>query len=283
METAFIRFDHYPENIPDELKKGDVWVTCDEHKVPLIPITTGACFAAASTKPETWRTYRVALGTYLNNEHVAGVGRVIREYEDYAGVDLDGCVDLDGQLAPWANEIVNRLGSYAEISPSMTGIKIWVKAPELTTSYQKPGLEIYAGRRYFTTTGLVLSFTEIVDAGEELLKIVEEEFPRVDRRFSYDGPKRLLNLEEFLERTQVEVFTLVDDSTAVRKFAVQCPWYLEHTHQDDSGTYVGQFESGGLFFHCHHAHCSGRGWREFKDRMLMGRPSRCRGRGGRLQ
>jgi hypothetical protein len=36
------------------------------------------------------------------------------------------------------------------------------------------------------------------------------------------------------------------------KYAVVCPWADEHTGGDTSGTFVGQFESGALFFRCHH-------------------------------
>lgn len=34
------------------------------------------------------------------------------------GTDLDGCVADDGTVAPWAQEIVDALASYTEISPS---------------------------------------------------------------------------------------------------------------------------------------------------------------------
>lgn len=40
------------------------------------------------------------------------------------GVDLDGCRDPEtGEIEPWAAEIVDRFGSYAEVSPSGAGLK----------------------------------------------------------------------------------------------------------------------------------------------------------------
>jgi putative DNA primase/helicase len=135
--TTLERFPHHTENVPEELKEGECWVTCDEHKVPLIPIPNGALFAASSTDPSTWRTYETTLETWRENEHVAGVGRVIGADEPYVGVDFDDVVDQDtGEISPWAQSIIERLDSYAEISPSRTGVKIWVRAPGLSRAYK---------------------------------------------------------------------------------------------------------------------------------------------------
>jgi len=289
MDTIFTRFTHYTMNVPEELKSGDVWVTCDEYKVPLIAVPNGACFAAKSTDPDTWRSYETALTTWTENEHIAGIGRVIIETEAYAGLDIDDCIDDQGQLAGWAEKIIDRLDSYSEISPSLTGAKIWVKAPELTTSYKKPGLEIYCGRRYFTVTGLPVGEPRpIVGASDELAAIIEEEFPKVDRdRGEYNGPRRVHNLEDFLERAQIEILTIASDGAAERKYSILCPWVHEHSDGDVSGTYCGQYENGALFFHCWHSHCAHRRWREFKEHLspmvYLGRPSRCNGKGGRLR
>ena len=38
----------------------------------------------------------------------------------------------------------------------------------------------------------------------------------------------------------------------------------EHTGSDRSGTYVGQFPDGALFFRRYHGHCEARGWREYR-------------------
>src|SRR5215213_8122783 len=95
IEFTTTRFPHHPENVPAELKAAERWVTCDEYKVPLIAIENGAVFAAKSTDPKTWRSYEVALKTYSENEHIAGIGRVIEEDSNLVGVDLDDCIDGD--------------------------------------------------------------------------------------------------------------------------------------------------------------------------------------------
>jgi len=287
MNTAITtdRFPHNKGKVPDELKSGDVWVTCDEGKAPLIPIPNGRCFAAKSTDPETWRSYETALKTWRDNEHIAGVGRVLVSDEEYVGVDIDSCINDGGEISSWAARIVERLDSYAEISPSLSGVKVWIKAPALQAAYKKPGLEIYPSRRYFTVTGIPYGEArEIRNASTALVKIIEEEFPKVDRdRTPYDGPARVLDLDEFLERADVTVFTVAYDGAAERKYRIRCPWVDEHTDGDESGTYCGQYENGALFFSCWHSHCARRAWREFRHYvetvMFLGRaPRRLRGR-----
>jgi len=280
------RFPHRPDNVPEELKIGERWVTCDEYKVPLIAIENGAVFAAKSTDPETWRSYETALKAYQENEYIAGIGRVIEADSDLVGVDLDDCINGDtGEISSWASRIIERLGSYAEVSPSLTGIKIWMRAPEITRAYKKPGLEIYPRGRYFTVTGLLLSSSEtkIRESDEELRTIIEEEFPKVGRdRTPYDGPKKVLDLYSLLERASVEILAELSDGSAERKYALRCPWVDEHSDGDETGTFVGQYADGALFFHCYHAHCGHRHWREFRHHVeatiYLGRGRRGRGR-----
>ena len=48
-----IRFEHNPKRIPDELKEAEQWVLCDENKVPLMAVRSGAVFAASTTDSST--------------------------------------------------------------------------------------------------------------------------------------------------------------------------------------------------------------------------------------
>jgi hypothetical protein len=214
------------------------------------------------------------------------VGRVIREVEDLVGVDLDKCLDPDtGEITPWAARTIERLDSYAEVSPSLTGVKIWVYAPSIKHGHVKPGLEVYPRGRYFTVTGLALSDHKLIaNRDEELARIVAEEFPKVDRnRTAYDGPRRVLDLLHYLEKANVEIFSERSDGTAECVYGIRCPWYEEHTDEDTSGTRVGQYADGALFFRCEHAHCRGiREWRQFKAEcdpiVYLGRRRKASGR-----
>lgn len=91
------------------------------------------------------------------------------------GVDLDGCRNPDtGEIDDWAKRWISRLNSYTEISPSKTGLKIYLKnvSPVLGNHtllmsrdnkyHKQPQIEIYSDGRYFAVTGWHLNNTPIV-------------------------------------------------------------------------------------------------------------------------
>ena len=84
----------------------------------------------------------------------------------------------------------------------------------------------------------------------------------------YDGPPdAALVLEDWLEEhpeAEEQIVGERHDEKARVKFAVVCPWVEEHTGGDRSGTYLGQYPEGALFFSCNHGHCEERGWREYR-------------------
>jgi hypothetical protein len=263
------RFPFYPECVPKELKTGKFWVCCNADKAPMVA-SLGKTYGASSTDPRTWRTYEEAVAAFeAHPERYAGVGRVIAHEDPYVGIDLDDVRDPSGITSP-AREVLETLDSYSEISPSGTGIKVWVRA-RLERSYVKPGLEVYQRGRYFATTGQLLpQFSAwIEDRQQELEAIVKREFPaRVpqgSRAKEYDGPE--IDLTDYL--SWVEVFSEVHDGQGI-KFAIRCPWADEHTN-GVTGTYLGQRYNGATWFYCHHAHCAGRGWREFTKALFWNR------------
>jgi len=262
------RFAFYPEHVPKELKTGKFWVCCDADKVPLV---AGTPRRASSTDPSTWRTYDEAVAAVdAHPERYAGVGRVIAHEDSYVGIDLDGVRSHDG-ITPEARELLELLDSYSEVSPSGAGIKVWVRA-RLERSYVKPGLEVYQRGRYFTLTGQFLPqfSARIEERQQELEALVKREFParvpKGGRAEEYDGPP--IDLDDYLDR--VEVFSEVHDGAGI-KFAIRCPWAHEHTNGNLSGTYVGQRHNAATWFHCHHAHCAGRGWRAFTKALFWNR------------
>jgi putative DNA primase/helicase len=74
------------------------------------------------------------------------------------GVDLDRCVlcvNQDGSpaLTPHAQEIIDALNSYWEVSPSGTGIRAFFYADTKIPGKNKDGAEIYSEGRFLTVTG----------------------------------------------------------------------------------------------------------------------------------
>jgi putative DNA primase/helicase len=85
---------------------------------------------------------------------------VFTKDDPFCGVDLDCCLNSEtGEVEPWAQEIIDALGSYTEISPSGTGIHILVRATLPDGPNRKEGFEMYGHGRYFTVSGRHLEGT----------------------------------------------------------------------------------------------------------------------------
>ena len=140
-------------------------------KVPYDPKTGRQ---AASNDAATWATHDLAQ-RWAETHRGDGVGIMLCQVEggaSLAGIDLDTCRNPEsGDFAPWAQEIIDRFTTYAEISPSGTGAKLFFTVADgdlaavktlLDGNYGRtfkngsgdhpPAIEIYCGRRFFTVT-----------------------------------------------------------------------------------------------------------------------------------
>ncbi|WP_051202559.1 AAA family ATPase [Desulfovibrio aminophilus] len=139
-----------PDHIPEELKALDRWV-CHRAKQPADPKTG---YPAAVNQPATWAPYAQALAAYQRGGF-DGLGFVFNG-DGIVGVDLDKCRDPQGEIEPWAAEIVRILNGYAEVSPSGTGLHVLVRGELPPGRCRKGRVEAYATGRYFTVTGRAL-------------------------------------------------------------------------------------------------------------------------------
>jgi hypothetical protein len=129
---------------------------------------------ASSTNPSTWATHDEAQQWAELRGAGAGVGLMFTRIRDLftCGVDLDSCRDPNtGAVAPWAQDVIDRLATYAEVSPSKRGIKAFftIAAADMPTvetlfggkfglmfkkgdGVHPPAIEIHRGNRYFAVT-----------------------------------------------------------------------------------------------------------------------------------
>jgi hypothetical protein len=137
------------EEKPDELTK-----------VPYIDLRK----KAKADKPKTWMSFDVALQRWAANPNGwAGIGYEFGvapvQSPIYTGLDFDNCLDpATGYVADWADkELALLLPTYAEISPSGKGIKLWVETEQTHTigSADKDAgqIEVYSSGRFFAVTG----------------------------------------------------------------------------------------------------------------------------------
>jgi hypothetical protein len=137
---------------------------------------------AKADDPSTWgsRAAAEACAARIVNDSGGGIGIMLGDLggdTHLAGIDLDSSLDADGLIKPWAAEILTVAGSYAEISPSGRGLKVFAYLPSAEvrpfldrigaprgqwgTRRDVPGedardhgpaIEIYCAGRYFTVT-----------------------------------------------------------------------------------------------------------------------------------
>jgi putative DNA primase/helicase len=149
----------FPDNIPPEFKEKPRWFLWQwvfrngkGTKPPFQP--NGQ--AGKVNDPSTYSTYGAALHRLLEDNKYSGLGFVLSDEDDIIAWDLDHCLDpKTGKLDDWAQEIVDALNSYTEISPSGEGLRIFVKG-QLPEGRRKIGkVECYQELRYVTVTGNV--------------------------------------------------------------------------------------------------------------------------------
>jgi hypothetical protein len=161
--------------IPDALKARPQWVLwrgedrinpqTREVKLNKIPIDPQTLRNADTTDATTWGTFDqcvaalpVALEEWEEADSSAyrggGIGFVFAADDPYTGVDLDHCRDPEtGQVAAWAQDYIDALASYSEVSPSQAGVKVWVKGTLPPHGRKKGNVEMYNYARFFTLTG----------------------------------------------------------------------------------------------------------------------------------
>lgn len=105
----------------------------------------------------SWWDFEKALAAHeAARDRTAGVGYKLNEPHGVIGIDLDHCIDSDGEIAPWAAAIIQDANTYAERSPSGTGLRIFGFG-EITQDWNthERGIEVYGGHgaRYLTVTG----------------------------------------------------------------------------------------------------------------------------------
>lgn len=161
---------------PVELAARPQWVAWKlelrDNRNTKVPYNARTGARASSTDPHTWATFEEACA-FCQAENANGVGYVLSPEDPYVGIDLDHCRDPhSGRIEQWAKDVVKRLNSYTEISPSGTGLRIFIRGILPPHGRRKGPIEIYSQARFLTITGDHVLFAPdtIQDRPVELLR-----------------------------------------------------------------------------------------------------------------
>jgi predicted P-loop ATPase len=133
--------------IPQYLKTCLGWILADEQKRPFGP----------DGNYDGWNKTRYSYLEVANKGFDIG----LQPLDDLAVIDIDGCIDINGNISRFAQDIISKCNSYTEISKSGKGVHIWVRHGGQLKTRVREGFEIYAGSRYAIVTGDKLSGEDI--------------------------------------------------------------------------------------------------------------------------
>ena len=165
--------------IPNELKQLPIWCVWNLEKGGKIPYNPRTGYKAQSNNLESFTSFKTASKAVYDSRY-NGVG--IGIFYGISAIDIDHCMN-DGVLSDMATDIIQRMNSYTEISPSGNGIRIIFNAPDLQYNKelyyihnQKRGLEIYvsgATSKFVTITGNVIKDVPIANCTVALQEILD--------------------------------------------------------------------------------------------------------------
>lgn len=185
----------------DELAGENVWLAWRNEtvgeRVTKVPYSASGRGKGDSSNPETWgiRDAAQQRASQIVNGLGGGIGVVLGidcdEGLRLGGVDLDTCLTSREDIEEWAVEVIVRFASYAEISPSGTGAKVYFlyrdadlarlrammtgekksgrKFARASSKDHPPAIEVYLSNRFFAFTG------ELLDDAVRDLRLVEFE------------------------------------------------------------------------------------------------------------
>lgn len=223
MERPPINTKFNLKNIPQELQKIPQWVSWKPewnegkgkyNKVP----KKGDGTPASHSDPKTWDTLENVTAAINGGER--GIGFVLTEMDGIVGIDLDNCRDPDtGEIEGWAVDIIKAFNTYTEVSPSGTGIRMFIKGmiPKAYLSgagsgRKKDNVEAYHSLRFLTVTGdhVADTLNKLNDCQGALENFMEEHFGKVTKKTDVDLGDGEIEAQEvddaFFDRPEVQAW-----------------------------------------------------------------------------
>lgn len=184
--------ENFESILPNNLRKQKRFVSYTKSKLPINSLTGKA---ANITEQENWSSFKNAVIACIKYKHVAGIGFVLGKSAlgNLCGLDIDNCIDEDGNISKEAQEIINILDTYTEISPSGKGIHciFFAKKNGNLCKNNKlswcKSLEIYDKDRYFTLTSKTINCKDVEYRQDECNQIYQKYFKTKEKLKTTDS------------------------------------------------------------------------------------------------
>ena len=166
-----------PENVPDVLRQADRWCVWRREPDKGGKLTKKPMQASwptrglSKTTPAQWRPFETAVKAYQATKGIDGIGFICGG--GFVALDFDECCDdVTREIRPDVAELLERMNTYAEYSPSGRGVRAFLKGelPGENVISKAAGYELYAEGAYVTVTGFRVRGTpDTVAAGGAFL------------------------------------------------------------------------------------------------------------------
>lgn len=257
--------ENWAANVPAALIERDQWVVWryqldkdrrDWTKVPYRADDPES--HASTTNPATWGTFAAAKATHdrralrMDVGRLDGVGFVFGPDDPFVGIDLDLCLDDDGNVRSWAAPVLRELPTYAEVSPGGRGVKLIavgsLDGPGHKTAVGEGKVEMYDRGRFFTITGLPFPDhpNEVVDLSGPVAELYRKLWP----------PQTTNGKPSF--KVVREAVDLADDDLLARAFASKNGARIKALYDGDAAGHGGDESSADMALCCHLAFWLGR-------------------------
>jgi len=178
------------EDIPYEFKKEERWclykIIQRDGKNTKLPLKPNGKPAISNDKT-TWFSYEACIAA-LNRNIGDGLGFMLGD--GYIGIDIDKVSDdimeysMDYHVNSMTADFLREISTYAEISPSKTGLHFIGKGEVPGERKRYKNLEIYDKDRFFTVTGNVIKDRDrnkVINIDSELKPLYEKYMPKINK------------------------------------------------------------------------------------------------------
>ena len=202
-------------------------------------------------------SFEMARNIYTSNKYFDGIGIVLGNTTKgtLCGLDIDNCINEYGQISDNAQEIINLLDTYTEISISGNGIHCLFYADKKGTSCKNNNvdgckcLELYDRNRFFTLSGNILNDKNI-EYRQAQCNLIYDRYFVFDNNNAPDKVKKARKIIHETNKSDISDYLLVIDKAMLKDYKLRNYWLGNSLYSDESRNDLGFFQKLAHYTNC---------------------------------
>lgn len=196
-------------------------------------------------------SYEMAQSAYNNCNYYDGIGVALGKTSagTLCGLDIDDCIDKQGNIAKNALEIINLLNTYTEKSISGNGVHCLFIADKKGKICKNNSLEwckcleIYDKSRFFTLSGNIL-YKKDVELRQKECNIIYEKYfiPKQDNAMPYITAPMIVKSNKNHCKSKTMGYISVIERAMLKDLKLAKYWHANGIYSDESRNDLGFFQ-----------------------------------------